>query len=760
MPIKNLPKIKIGNYPYGQFAGGYIYSLQLNQGYTESRNEIKIDVLYDKDIRLAELEFPKKSLINKYKITIGNLEIPAVYFIEHSISISPTENIASFTFTDESYFLDTYYVGLVNRHISLKGDDNAYLVSSYCSDCENKLQLTSGYINRITASSRRLQSKVYNNLIIVGEEEFSDQSCDIPDVKYSFSDLLYGIADTGKIVVERLMDINPDYKTSYVGTLREVLSNWCSDFGFSFYWDFFKNRLIGIDLRNPVELTNLKDLINREFSNNSNLPISNYSVSESLNGTYQQDYVDFILKPIRVKEKQIKEYFTIDYSPIRLNQFLPLSTSTPDMEEVILAKYSPEARVIYTLTNISSNLWFEKIGFIRSFIQIPQYILSTCLKNINDFIQQGGSYVVGVLDENKQNATNTRYASISDKIGRYYLNNSSVNWNDQSCSDFAKFEFTINYQPSPLSTINPFADVGGQLNFPPAPYTSWIIERSPTYVESNNNFNLESIGPIYTNIDGEIADQIRDLDAAAGGTLGDSLRGKTIIAFRPLGTNVKNNVINEAEENFIPEAPIIDETSCKNICDKDAASELCEKFTCNQKRPGYGLVSKFSTSYTFSNPQNGSYLNIIAPAEQPYIGYIESDGTFSWTENAIKSINLDPETNFKVSSVLQYSVNLNDVTMEEPMPDGIDWDTYPLNSKDLKIKQDKPQEKISLKIIGTDFGALQPFINTTAGLSSLNVYINDNGAFTDLTFDSRPPQRPKPEVIMRTISPQKMRIIK
>jgi hypothetical protein len=98
--------------------------------------------------------------------------------------------------------------------------------------------------------------------------------------------------------------------------------------------------------------------------------------------------------------------------------------------------------------------------------------------------------------------------------------------------------------------------------------------------------------------------------------------------------------------------------------------------------------------------------------------------------------------------------------MEEPMPDGIIWDTYPLNSKDLKIKQDKPQEKISLKIIGTDFGPLQPFINTTAGLSSLNVYINDNGAFTDLTFDSRPPQRPKPEVIMRTISPQKMRIIK
>ena len=61
MPVKSIEKIKIGNYPYGQFAGGYIYSAQFSQGYSENANKLTIDIVYDKD---SDIVLPQKKSNN------------------------------------------------------------------------------------------------------------------------------------------------------------------------------------------------------------------------------------------------------------------------------------------------------------------------------------------------------------------------------------------------------------------------------------------------------------------------------------------------------------------------------------------------------------------------------------------------------------------------------------------------------------------------------------------------------------------------
>jgi hypothetical protein len=59
-----------------------------------------------------------------------------------------------------------------------------------------------------------------------------------------------------------------------------------------------------------------------------------------------------------------------------------------------------------------------------------------------------------------------------------------------------------------------------------------------------------------------------------------------------------------------------------------------------------------------------------------------------------------------------------------------------------------------------NYGNLNSYLNPQSGLTSLNVYLNDNGVFTDLNFENRPAQKSKAEVVMQKIGPQKIRIIK
>ena len=272
MPIRSIPKITIGNYQPGQFAGGYIYSLQLTQGYAESVNQIKIDIIYDKN---TKIDLPEKNLTTSYRLKIGDITIPSVFFIEHSKTISATENTISCTFVDGSFILDKYYVGLTNRHYVVQESSASYMASAYCTDCNSNLYLKSGLVQRNAVSQS--PNLVIGNLIIVGEEEFVEQACDVPDVKYSFSDLMAAMNNIPNFKYSNIKDISAVYKTSYTGTLREVLSNWCSDFGFSFYWDFISNSLVGIDLRDPIDISSVRDFITQNFSTNSNLGISTYS---------------------------------------------------------------------------------------------------------------------------------------------------------------------------------------------------------------------------------------------------------------------------------------------------------------------------------------------------------------------------------------------------------------------------------------------------------------------------------------------------
>lgn len=750
MPIRSIEKVKVGNYPDGKFAGGYIYSIKASQGYAENANSLNIDIVYDKG---TTINLPTKNLTTSYRIQIGDLVFPSNYFIKHSKSVAVNEEVINCTFIDNSIILDRYFVGLTNRHYKVNEINQSYNLSIYCADCDSKIRLKNGTVTRPSANS---PNSLINHLLIVGEEEFVDQTCDIPDVKYNFSDLLSAMSKIPNFSFLNFVDINPSYRNSYTGTLREVLSNWGSDFGFSFYWDSLKNQLICIDLRSPVDLTPVSEFINSNFNQNSTLPISSFSEEESLEGTYQQDNIDYVLKPARPKQKQIKDFYPILHSVRKIN--VPFNKI-----EQVLAKYNSQAFSLYLLQ--SNN--FATFGFQKIYNGINTYVLNTVLKNIAEFSADGNAQIIiGYYNRDEGEAQASRASASADDIGKYYANNSSIKWNNLSCSENGKYNISTTYEPQPIFGTRPWEKYGGTADMPTSPQglPVWLIERSPTYQAfGTDQFSVEGLGPIYVDIEGEIADQIRDahLIVNPSDTQADRYRGMTLIAYKPyLYVKQNNNVFNNSEENFNPpEYQIEDLPECQTICEKDTNTEICRKGCTVLSALGHGLISKFSSSYTFTNSYNNSSMTIVLPSEQDYLGYVKAEGTFTYTEPGIKQMNNN--TNFNINDdVMNYSINLNDVTTDEPSIGQINFGNVKQSSLALDIVQNNPKKNISLKIIGTTYGDLSQYLNPQAGLTNLSVYLTDNGSFTDLTFENRPAKKPKPEAIMQKVGPQKIRIVK
>jgi len=751
MPVKSINKIKIGNYPQGQFAGGYIYSFQISQGFAENINEIKIDIVYDKNF---VIKLPTKSLTSSYRIEIGDIVIPYAYLIKHSKNISATENIISCTFIDNSFILDRYYIGLTNRHGAVEREKKAFKVNIYCQNTATNGNIniieTSAQVTRDAASSSPRGGDGRGGLIILGKEKFTEQACDVPDVDYLFSDLWTTLQNI-KLNNKSILDLSSDYPNStdpntYTGTLREVLSSWGSDLGFSFYWDFLQNTLVIIDLRSAIDISPVQTFIENNFNSNSNLSIANYSQEESLEGTYFQAGVNYSLKPARSKERPIKEFLPMDYSCVKLQQAnIRANTITS-----VLAKYNRQAWVLYNLQLGN----FSRVGFFSKYNGIPQFLLEKCFSNVNEFLyNQGGAGRLwfGYYDENIGNANADLEARNCDDIGRYYINGTIYDLKELTCQDNYIFQYTTNFQP-PQIWSRPFASAGGNY-IPPLPNKTWYIERNPAWNE-DGEINLENLGPIVTQVEGDLADQVRDTIILNDpyNINPDRYRGLTMLCWKPYLSVGGGQAYNEAEEEWIPAQFTREDQGCKTKCDKNLTEEVCGKVNggWTLTTPANGLVSKLAGIVTMTNFINNTSKIVYLPSEQPYIGYLTNEGSFGWVEEGSVSVqggDAPPD------NVMSYNVAANDVT--EPTA-SVGQIVAKTPDPALTVSQTNEKKQISLKVIGAEYGALEDFLSPDYGLTNLNIYINDNGIFTDLTFENRP-NRPEGNGTMRTVGPHKIK---
>ena len=214
--------------------------------------------------------------------------------------------------------------------------------------------------------------------MMLGTEEFEEKLCgNAPNVSYNFTELLNSLRKAGvpivnhdgsqgshlrienqdvvdangeqtfdgngdpitqkvKIANPAWPDKNPRYRQNYIGTLREVMEQWCAVFSLDFYYKDRDSEQAGfyfLDLKVGADITAIRDVVDptttlgKEFGATSDQKsvILSYKESSTLENTYIQGVITSNIKPFSVKErkKSVKRY-------VPIMPFHPLDFASPE----------------------------------------------------------------------------------------------------------------------------------------------------------------------------------------------------------------------------------------------------------------------------------------------------------------------------------------------------------------------------------------------------------------------------------------------
>lgn len=218
-------------------------------------------------------------------------------------------------------------------------------------------------VGKVTYPDRREMS-VNGGALYLGTEQFKEEFCGGTTViDYNFSELLASLVLNGLIVRNILFQteavnprealnpdpndpLNPDlkkplnpsrvfravfsdgvdsfdidrnarYRQNYSGTLKEVLGNWCSDFGLHFH--FHGTELVFSD-SSKAKLdvnTKIKQIFeDPNFKEGNPFVVNSYKTSASLDGTYAQGIITSHVKSKQMKEDSKSVAYSLGYLPL------------------------------------------------------------------------------------------------------------------------------------------------------------------------------------------------------------------------------------------------------------------------------------------------------------------------------------------------------------------------------------------------------------------------------------------------------------
>jgi hypothetical protein len=309
MAISSIPQVKING--SSKAYGGYIFNVNYVVGLNKVPSEITISFISES----GSYQRPTLSSTVPVKISIGNLVDDTFYPISLSDKRSGGSKTLDVTFRDSSLILDKLFIGLHKQH----GINKRAVSRKSATSLDN-------YVSSIYPDPILHVSEKGSNLIIVGEEvhpcdmnddlvfdaadlellaydasdpcqlkcnhHYADYNSihaecvtktrtSILEVNYNLEELLAAISQYVSVAQEP-SDVHTKYRAKYTGTLRSVLTSWCSDLGLSFFWE--KGQLHFVDVSKRVKITIPELPCFKEFEFNSTLEgticrgtITNYS---------------------------------------------------------------------------------------------------------------------------------------------------------------------------------------------------------------------------------------------------------------------------------------------------------------------------------------------------------------------------------------------------------------------------------------------------------------------------------------------------
>lgn len=469
--IESIPNVSIPS------VGLPILSLDFSNGGAQSPSSLTV-VFIDED-GIYPSENSLKSLLtveSTVKIDIGDF-IFIGHPIRYDIQNSDSGKILTLKYVDSSILLDNYFVGLTNVHLNAStgniiiiGDEfqeyEDINIDSYdlCNPCEPVIPGSEASEKELLEmANRKIQTSILQ-------------------VKYTFDDLLSNLPVPYSFIGEKPR-VNPEekYKNSYTGTLREVLSSWCSDYGLTFFWD--NGKIVFINVKNGVKIDTSSISDKRIISNSYGYSLEN-SVSKGISLGFQKEgqEADYSCSegltrrlaafPIRLsdiisdKSNIFQSYKTYErmeamcimsmYSkPLRDNYvyWIKEGITTP---EIANTKRDQNIRLLGSLV-IKQVLWaksalaVEKAAYNKLIGDMPE-------EERLDFVKNRGYFIIaenteGLLEKYQEFEANLG----SDFLGKYFFKRFDTPFNENemsvTCPD------PHNYYKTKSTTIFPFADL-------------------------------------------------------------------------------------------------------------------------------------------------------------------------------------------------------------------------------------------------------------------------------------------------------------
>lgn len=415
MALRRIENIKIGEFPPGQAFGAYVYNVNINVGTNGEPTTVDVDLINESGIYNINAGNLNARIPRSIKFGKLNSNDPSQFVFVKSaflVNFEYNEGVGTRTlrlkFVDGASILDKIQVVLLNKQASPANIAGRYLglwnirnfnpmIRNYSLpiQCLNSCLETqvppwgknsanpwdsnhpkafgqqkgagrSGALfNTNFFSSRSMVTNVNPNdlanggVIIVGEEEFTSSGCQVPNISYTFGELMTIVSNLLGIRYVNLSDRGRGVRESFTGSLREVLNNWCALYGYSFTWDYSSDSIFGVDLQNPV--VSLEALYRKissigETSSKTPVAISDVSRSFSIENTYKQDHVSTYVKPAKTNTTKKKITQRVLFRPFNIFNIIPKANfaqisggRTPEelMISAVLANYNENARTLY-----------------------------------------------------------------------------------------------------------------------------------------------------------------------------------------------------------------------------------------------------------------------------------------------------------------------------------------------------------------------------------------------------------------------------
>lgn len=680
----------------GEAYGGNIYSFKIENNGVESPSKFIISIAYP----------PKQAR----EIALGTTaRIETNLFVFNGVSSlfscnierNPEYDSMHLTYYDSSFFLDRIYVGLNYRHGKCQGN------ASYC--LIGPLILLGKEQSNIAQSKECLDCE--DNIIKV-ETPSVAIPCDNKDVGYTVSDFTSALSILDKFENVGLLSNAGADIISYTGTLREVLSNICSDAGASFICDYATGKIRIIDASRGIEISD-KDTAD-------NATIKKITTESSLEGTYAHYKSAFSINPANVFSQQRENYRQITLTPVN-------SALTDDVKLGAVSIKSPERRDAYC----RSHGLYYRIGIYGDlFSPDPDGgIGQNSIQRIADCMQDSS-----LIDLHNQGFTYWHLARYSDDLKNYYMDRES-----KALSDYGSL-----YRSSVIPKIEEdktciaekFRSVTTYQYYPDiAADGTWRKSAGSKDLFPDEDPGLNGYySPVIVPLVGDMLEKYL-LCIRSGLIPLRDLANAALIGWKFAYSNIAPNIgpCTHPEEEALKPLEEGEDAFCKLPCEETSA-DPCELINSDCSVGPAGIYQGSSSNQTTC--VDGIALPVVAP----YLGWVKS------TRNASKS----REGELKIGQMQPPYIDGDYQSVRYTLLDASGTGTEVDSVSGFNSSVFRESITKNYEIIGEFVPIMHP------SLRSWNITIDGNGLMTSISYQNRPPIPSKQETTIPKVSAKKV----